>query len=124
MKYCTLRILQVQQEITVNPNGLTLQSYDDIFCGFEYLQAMADGKIGKDNIYLIWSCNSAQLYRNVKSDCWIFIWIIADKPLGVHYCKGHVLYGASVPGPNAPKLLISFTFLALHHLTALQNEGL
>ena len=123
MKYRTLRTLQVQQEINASPDGQT-QSYDDIFCGSEYLQAVADGKIGGDDIYLIWSCDGAQLYRNVESDCWIFIWIIADKPPGVRYRKGHVLYGASVPGPNPPKLLISFAFPGLHHLAALQNEGL
>ena len=72
MKYRTLRTLQVQEEINANPNGQT-QSYDDIFCGSEYLQAVADGKIGENDIYLIWSCDSAQLYRNVESDCWIFI---------------------------------------------------
>ena len=96
-----------------------MQSYDDIFCGSEYLQAVADGKIGENDIYLIWSCNGAQLYWNVKSDCWIFIWVVADKPSGVRYCKGHVLYGASVPGPNPPRLLISFVFPGLHHLAAL-----
>ena len=123
MKYCTLRTLQVQEEINVNPNGQT-QSYDNIFCGSEYLQAIADGKIREDDIYLIWSCDGAQLYQNVESDCWIFIWIVGDKPPGVRYHKGHVLYGASVPGPNPPKLLISFAFPGLHHLSALQNEGL
>jgi hypothetical protein len=123
MKYHTLCTLQVQQEIDADPNRQT-QSYDDIFCGSEYLQAVADGKIGEDDIYLIWSCDGAQLYRNVESDCWLFIWIIADKPPGVRYHKGHVLYGASVPGPNPPKLLISFTFPGLQHLAALQNEGL
>lgn len=61
MKYRTLCMLQVQQEINANPNG-QMQSYDNIFCGSEYLQAVADGKIGEDDIYLIWSCDGAQLY--------------------------------------------------------------
>jgi hypothetical protein len=60
-------------KINANPNG-QMQSYNNIFCGSEYLQAVADGKIGEDDIYLIWSCNGAQLYRNVKCDCWIFIY--------------------------------------------------
>lgn len=123
MKYHTLWTLQVQQEINVSHDG-QLHYYDDIFCGSEYLQAVADRKIGQDDIYLIWSCDGAQLYQNVESNCWIFIWIVADKPPGICYHKGHVLYGASVLGPNPPKLLISFTYPGLHHLSALQIKGL
>ena len=42
-------MLQVQQEIDASPNG-QMQSYDDIFCGSEYLQVVADGKVRDDDI--------------------------------------------------------------------------
>ena len=48
MKYYTLHTLQVQQEINVNP----MQFYDNIFCGSEYLQAVADRKIKENDIFL------------------------------------------------------------------------
>jgi len=38
--------------------------------------------------------------------------------------KHHVLPGGFIPGPNKPKNLDLFLFVAIHHLTALQNDGL
>lgn len=41
-----------------------------------------------------------------------------------HYKKRHVIPGGFIPGPNKPKNIDSFLFPGLHHLSALQREGL
>jgi hypothetical protein len=38
--------------------------------------------------------------------------------------KAYVLPGGFIPGPNKPKNMDSFLFPGLHHLCALQREGL
>ncbi|KDQ09942.1 hypothetical protein BOTBODRAFT_178671 [Botryobasidium botryosum FD-172 SS1] len=40
------------------------------------------------------------------------------------YKKLHILPGGTIPGPNKPQNLDSFLFVGLHHLAALQQEGL
>jgi hypothetical protein len=47
-----------------------------------------------------------------------------DLPPEIRYKKDHVLPGGFIPGPNKPKNLDSFIFPGLHHLSALQREGL
>ena len=70
------------------------------------------------------SIDGAQLYAHKASDCWIYIWIIMDFAPDERYKKKHVLPGGFIPGPNKPKNLDSFLFPGLHHLHALQREGL
>jgi hypothetical protein len=43
---------------------------------------------------------------------------------GVRYKKKYVLPSGFIPGPNPPKIYDSFLFPAIHHVSALQNEGL
>ena len=45
-------------------------------------------------------------------------------PVSDRYIKKHILYGAIIPGPNKPKIIESFLFPGLHHLSAIQKEGL
>ena len=52
--------------------------YDDIFCGSDYLEAVENGVINDYDKVVMLSINGAQLYRNKKSDCWIYIWILLD----------------------------------------------
>jgi len=73
---------------------------------------------------LMFSADGAQLYRNKKSDCWIYIWIIYDLAPGDRYKKRYVLPGGFVPGPNTPKNFDFFFFSGIYHLSALQREGL
>ena len=47
-----------------------------------------------------------------------------NHPPEVRYQKRYVLPGAIIPGPNKPKNIDSFLFPGLHHLSALQKEGL
>jgi hypothetical protein len=67
--------------------------------------------------------DDAQLYRDKKSDCWIYIWILLDLAPDFHYKKQYVLPGGLIPGPNIPQHVESF-LPGLHHISALQNEGL
>ncbi|KZT18874.1 hypothetical protein NEOLEDRAFT_1079138, partial [Neolentinus lepideus HHB14362 ss-1] len=102
----------------------SLDEYDDILCGDAYLDAVKSGQINDDDFVLMFSADGAQLYKNKASDFWIYIWLVIDHPPDKRYKKCHILPGAIIPGPNKPKNLDSFTFTGLHHLSALQDEGL
>jgi hypothetical protein len=52
--------------------------YDDIFCGSAYLEAVENGEIGDEDTVVMLSIDGAQMFRNKKSDCWMYIWIILD----------------------------------------------
>lgn len=104
-------------------NGI-LPSYDDFFHGSDYLKHIKEGRICDDDIIMMLSVDGAQLYAHKASDCWIYIWVILDLSPDERYKKKHVLPGGFIPGPNKPKNLDSFLFPGLHHLCALQKEGL
>ena len=86
--------------------------------------AVLDGDIKPQDIVLMISLDGAQLYDSKESDCWIYIWIIVNLPPDKHYRKLHVRPGGFIPGPNKPKNVDSFLFPGIHHLAALQAEGL
>ena len=73
---------------------------------------------------LMFSTDRAQLYRNKKPDCWMYIWVVFDLAPGDCYKKRYILPGGFVPGPNAPKDFNSFFFPSIYHLSALQRKGL
>ncbi|KIK23570.1 hypothetical protein PISMIDRAFT_10878 [Pisolithus microcarpus 441] len=97
---------------------------DDIAAGWDYLGAVLDSDIKKDNIVLMVSLDGAQLYKSKQSDCWIYIWIILNLAPDKWYKKVHICPGGFIPGPNKPKNVDSFLFVSLHHIMALQREGL
>jgi hypothetical protein len=96
----------------------------DFFFGQAYIDKVDEGFIKENDMVLMFSMDGAQLYRNKASDCWIYIWILFDYLPGTRYRKKRVLIGGFIPGPNKPKHADSFTFPGLHHLAALQREGL
>jgi len=100
------------------PDSLT-----DYTEGEDYRTNVAQHLKSHDTV-LMFSADGAQLYRNKKSDCWIYIWIIYDLAPGDRYKKRYVLPGGFVPGPNPPKNFDSFFFTGIYHLSALQREGL
>ena len=102
----------------------SISSVDDIAAGWDYLGAVLDGDIKKDDIVLMVSLDGAQLYESKQSDCWIYIWIILNLSPDKRYKKVHVCPGEFIPGPNKPKNIDSFLFVGLHHIAALQHEGL
>lgn len=71
---------------------------------------------------LIFSVDGAQLYAMKESDCWIYIWIVADLNPNIRYKKKHVFPGGIVPGK--PKNADTFFYPGLHHVAALMREGL
>jgi hypothetical protein len=96
----------------------------DFFFGQAYIDKVDEEFIKAHDMVLMFSMDGAQLYASKTSDCWIYIWIVFDYIPGTHYKKKHVLTGGFIPGPNKPKHPDSFTFPGLHHLAALQREGL
>ena len=92
--------------------------------GWDYLGAVLNGDIKPQDIVLMVSLDGAQLYDSKESDCWIYIWIIVNLPPDKCYRKLHVCPGRFIPGPHKPKNVDSFLFPGIHHLAALQAEGL
>jgi hypothetical protein len=103
---------------------LSVDEYNDVYCGRAFLEAIRDGDIKPDDTVLMLSVDGAQLYQNKQSDCWIYIWVLLDLPPELRYKRRYVLPGGFIPGPNKPKNLDSFLFPGLHHLAALQRDGL
>lgn len=104
--------------------NLDIPVYEDLLHGKDYLDAVIRGDIKDTDIVLIGSIDGAQLYRNKKSDCWISIWILAELTPEKRYKVRAVLPDSFWPGPNKPKHVDSFKFPSVHHLSALQKEGL
>ena len=100
------------------------QLFNDIFCGYDYLNLVCDGQINKYNSVLMLSINGAQLYESKQSDVWTYIWILVDLTMDKCYKIKNILPGGVIPGPETPGNIDSFLFLGLSHLTALQKEGL
>ena len=98
--------------------------YDDILGGYAYLEAVEDGRIKDHSTVLMLSMDGAQLLRNKKSDCWIYIWILLDLAPDERYKIHNIIPGGVIPGPGKPKDIDSFLFPGLEHVSALQKEGL
>jgi hypothetical protein len=52
------------------------------------------------------------------------IWVVFNLGPNKQYKKGAVFPGGFIPGPNKPKVVDSYIYPSLHHLTVLQLEGL
>jgi len=98
--------------------------YDDVFCGLDYLDVVNHEKIGDHDTFVMLSIDGAQLYRNKKSDCWIYIWVILDLAPDKRYKIRNIIPGGVIPGPGKPKHLDSFLFPGLAHVSAIQKGGL
>ncbi|KAF5379709.1 hypothetical protein D9615_005670 [Tricholomella constricta] len=105
-------------------NGGEIANYNDTACGRESLNAWRAKKIKKGDICLQISLDGAQLYRDMESDCWIFIYIIHNLPPDVRYKKRFVIPGGFIGGPLKPKHPDSLLYPSIYHISALQNEGL
>ena len=101
-----------------------LDEYSDVLHGSDLIGAFQDGRLGEDDIALLFSIDGAQLYAKKASACWIYIWVLLNLSPAIRYKKKHVLIGGFIPGPNNPKNTDSFLFPGLQHLAGLQNEGL
>jgi hypothetical protein len=101
-----------------------LKEYSDVLHGSDLIEAFKHGRIGADDIVLMFSIDGAQLYAMKASACWIYIWVLFNLPPALRYKKKHIFIGGFIPGPNNPKNLDSFLFPGLQHLVVLQKEGL
>jgi hypothetical protein len=113
---------QILKDLDIHEGNIPV--IKDLFYGQAYIDLVDQEKINKDDIVLMFSIDGAQLYASKASDCWIYIWVIFEYDPGSRYKKRHVLSGGFIPGPNKPKDSDSFLFTGLHHLAALQREGL
>jgi hypothetical protein len=104
--------------------GSSLDVYDDVYCSSILLDAAQQGDLLPDDTVLMLSINGAQLYKSKQSDCWIYIWVLFDLTPDLRYKKKYVLPGGFIPGPKKPKNMDSFIYTGLHHLSALQRDGL
>ena len=120
MQYAEKRLEEI-----VNAGPANRGNYEDWCDGINFIQAFRDGHIKKGDPVLMFSIDSAQLYRSKSSDCWMYIWVVFSLDPSTHrYKKVAVIFGGIIPGPNKPQVLESFLFPGLHHLSAIQNEGL
>jgi len=101
-----------------------LDEYSDVLHGMDLIEAFQDGRIGEDDIALLFSIDGAQLYAKKASVCWIYIWVLLNLSPARRYKKKHVFIGGFIPGPNNPKNTDSFLFPGLQHLVGLQKEKL
>ena len=102
----------------------SLDIYDDFTCGSDYLRAVQTGQIAPGDTVVLFSIDGAQLYKNKKSTCWMYIWVILNLAPDKRYKVKHVLPGGFIGGPLGPKNRDSFLLPGLYHVAALQREGL
>ncbi|KIJ57877.1 hypothetical protein HYDPIDRAFT_103669 [Hydnomerulius pinastri MD-312] len=121
MGYLREKIQRILDEIR---RTRTIPVIDDIAMGWDCLSAVLDNDIKENDIVLTASLDGAQIFEDKDSDCWIYVWIIMNISPDKRYQKLQVLPGGIIPGPNKPKNLDSFLVVGIHHLAALQNEGL
>ncbi|KAG6914069.1 hypothetical protein DXG01_002594, partial [Tephrocybe rancida] len=100
-----------------------LGHYKDFFHGSAYADALNQGLIKDDDIVMMFLLDSAQLYKNKQSDCWIAIFVVFDLAPDMWYKKVAVLPAFVIPGPNKPKVMDSFLFNTFSHISALQKKG-
>jgi hypothetical protein len=105
-------------------HGGRLKEYSDTTCGRDYLTAVETGRIKNHDVIVQLSLDGAQLYRDKDSDCWIFVYIIHNLAPDLRYKKRFVIPAGFIPGPEKMKDGDSFIYPILHHISALQNEGL
>ena len=122
MHYQNHKTMAIHAEFNRNP-GKPIDVYEDIYDGYQYLEAVKSGRIKEDDTLVLFSLDGAQLYRDKNSDCYFFVWIILNLSPELRYKKAYILPGGFVPGPNPPKNVESFLLPSFGHVSAIQCEG-
>ena len=122
MKYRHRQTEIILEQLRVNNGAIPV--YEDFYHGRDYIDAVTRGDISASDTVIVLSIDGAQLYSDKASDCWMFIWTVFNLSPNLRYKKKAVLPGGFIPGPNKPKSVDSYIFPSLHHLAALQLEGL
>ncbi|PFH49418.1 hypothetical protein AMATHDRAFT_147692 [Amanita thiersii Skay4041] len=89
MHYHNQHTAQILTELH-KTNGV-IKTYDDVFHGLEYLNAIRVGNIQEDDVLMMLSLDGAQLYHDKESDCWFFIWVILNQSPQL-WCKKKKYY--------------------------------
>lgn len=121
-RYYQTKKVQLLQEL--KGDNSEIKEYSDISSGWQYLQAVIDGKINETSIVFMFGMDGTQLYWYKKSDCWFNIFVLLEFVSEAHYQKKHVILGGIFPGSNKPTLSDSFLYPSFYHIAALQYEGL
>ena len=122
MRYRNHKTTAIHAKLDQNP-GKPINVYEDIYDGYQYLEAVRSGHIKEDDTLVLFSLDGAQLYRDKHSDCYFFVWIILNLSPNFRYKKAYILPGSFVPGPNPPKKVESFLLPGFRHVSAIQREG-
>jgi hypothetical protein len=122
MRYWNRKTEANHAKFNQNP-GKSIDVYEDIYDGYQYLEAVRSGLIKEDDTLVLFSLDGAQLYHDKDSDCYFFVWIILN--LSPDFCckKTYILPGGFVPGPNPPKIVESYLLPSFRHVSAIQREG-
>jgi hypothetical protein len=97
--------------------------YDDIFSGSQYAELIDEIDLSKNDVFVSFSIDGAQLYKNKKSDTYIAIFKIENLPPSVRFLTKSSFIACIIPGPAKPKILESFVFRTFYHLSALQRAN-
>ena len=116
MRYRNRKTAATIARLNNNP-GQPIDWYDDIFDGYQYLEAVKSGLIKEDNTMVAFTLDGAQLYRDKDSDCYFFGWIILNLSPDRRYAKVGFEPGGFVPGPNPPKNIPSFLLPSFRHVS-------
>jgi hypothetical protein len=103
--------------------GEPIDVYEDIYDGYQYLEAVRSGLIKEDDTLVLFTLDGAQLYRDKDSDCYFFAWIVLNLSPDLRCKKAYILPGGFVPGPNRPKNVESYLIPSFRHVSAIQREG-
>ena len=121
MQYLYQRIQQVLDEYE-EKNKISI--INDIAAGWDCLGSSLAGNIGENTIIIMASLDGFQAYKAKDSNCWLYIWVVINLAPDKRYCKMHVLPGGFISGPKKTKIIDSVMVVGIHHLSALQTEGL
>ncbi|KAF8238500.1 hypothetical protein L208DRAFT_1169395, partial [Tricholoma matsutake] len=97
MRYRNRKTEAIHAKFNQNP-GKPIDTYEDIYDGYQYLEAVRSGLIKEDDTLVLFSLDGAQLYREKNSDCYFFVWIILNLSPDIRCKKTYILPGGFVPG--------------------------
>ncbi len=121
LRYRTLHTEALILELADN-DGLP-KGYSGFFDGSQYMDTFEHGLIKEDDIVLMLSLNSTQLFASKHSDCLMCIWVVFDHSPDVCYKKPYVLPAFTIPGPNPPQVMDSFLHISEFATPSGASEG-
>ncbi|KAL0057164.1 hypothetical protein AAF712_016206, partial [Marasmius tenuissimus] len=96
---------------------------DHIACREDVEDVFWDGKIQADDTVIMMSLNGCQLYKNKTSDCWMYGFVLVNLFPDKRYKKKYFIPSSIFPGPNNLKVMESFLYIGLRHISVVANAG-